>query len=45
LEEEERELVRIPDKTDITNYVKLKLGLEEARPSSPEDQEAESQSV
>jgi len=36
------------DKTDITNYVKLKLGLvqsEEPRPSSPEDPEPESQSV
>lgn len=48
LEEEERELERIPDKTDITNYVKLKLGLvqsEEPRPNSPEDPEPESQSV
>lgn len=48
LEEEEKELERIPDKTDITNYVKLKLGLvqsEEPRPCSPEDPEPESQSV
>ena len=46
LEEEGKELERIPDKADITNYVKLKLGLtEEPRPGSPEDQELESQSV
>jgi len=48
LEEEEKELERIPDKTDITNYVKVKLGLgqsEEPRPGSPEDPEPESHSV
>ena len=44
LEEDERELERIPDKADITSYVKNKLGLvpaEEPRPDSPEeDQES-----
>ncbi|KAJ7351671.1 Microtubule-associated serine/threonine-protein kinase 4 [Desmophyllum pertusum] len=44
LEEDERELERIPDKADITSYVKNKLGLVpavEPRPDSPEeDQES-----
>ena len=39
LEEEGRVLEKIPDKADITNYVKIKLGLlqtDESRPDSPE---------
>lgn len=45
LEEEGRELERVTEKADITNYVKLKLGLvqtEDNRPGSPEEQEPES---
>ncbi|KAL9951872.1 hypothetical protein ACROYT_G044611 [Oculina patagonica] len=43
----EEELERIPDKADITDYVKHKLGLgeaEEPRPCSPDDKQSESQS-
>lgn len=39
LEEESKVLEKIPDKADITNYVKIKLGLvqaEEPTPDSPE---------
>lgn len=39
LEEEGRVLEKVPDKTDITSYVKVKLGLvqaEEPGPRSPE---------
>lgn len=35
LEEESKELEKIPDKTDITQYVKVKLGLVQAEEPTP----------
>ncbi|CAH3170099.1 unnamed protein product [Porites evermanni] len=39
LEEESKELEKIPDKTDITQYVKVKLGLVQAEEPTPDSTE------
>lgn len=39
LEEESKELEKIPDKTDITQYVKVKLGVVQVEEPTPDSTE------